>query len=136
MEHQTIQLDAYDWQINAIYDLHKEDIPDAVTLLTDWGGNEADIVLLKQHFADGKPNKGMTITNSRRQKSCMVIGYTDSAQEWLSTLIHEVGHATAHIGRSIELNPYSEDWQYLSAEIASQAFPIISHYICESCRKV
>lgn len=64
----------------------------------------------------------------------MLIGITSSADEFQSTFDHEKGHLAMHICSALHINPFSEEYQYLTGEIGKQLFKIAKKFMCEHCR--
>ena len=40
-----------------------------------------------------------------------------------------------HICSTLNINPFSEEYQYLTGDIGKQMFPIAKKFLCECCRK-
>ena len=79
-------------------------------------------------------NTGFTYTDEEKHVTFIVISETTSAAEFFNTFIHEIGHSATHIAQYYEINPYSEELQYLYGEIALQMFQEANELMCDTCR--
>ena len=79
-------------------------------------------------------NTGLTYSNRKGRCSVVVIGLTSSPAEFQNTFDHEKGHLAMHICETDGINPFSEEYQYLTGEIGQQMFPIAKNFLCEHCR--
>ena len=80
-------------------------------------------------------NNGLTYSNMRRRVSLIVIGLTETPDEFQNTYDHEKGHLAMHIAEEDRMDVFGEEFQYLAGEIGKQTFPIAKRFMCEHCRK-
>ena len=80
-------------------------------------------------------NNGLTYSNMRRRVSLVVIGLTETPDEFQNTYDHEKGHLAMHIAEEDQMDVFGEEFQYLAGEIGKQTFPIAKRFMCEHCRK-
>ena len=80
-------------------------------------------------------NNGLTYSNMRRRVSVVVIGLTETPDEFQNTYDHEKGHLAMHIAEEDRMDVFGEEFQYLAGEIGKQTFPIARRFMCEHCRK-
>lgn len=80
-------------------------------------------------------NNGLTYSNMRRRVSLVVIGLTETPDEFQNTYDHEKGHLAMHIAEEDRMDVFGEEFQYLVGEIGKQTFPIAKRFMCEHCRK-
>lgn len=80
-------------------------------------------------------NNGLTYSNMRRRVSLVVIGLTETPEEFQNTYDHEKGHLAMHIAEEDRMDVFGEEFQYLAGEIGKQTFPIAKRFMCEHCRK-
>ena len=80
-------------------------------------------------------NNGLTYSSFDERSSIVVIGLTNSPDEFQNTFDHEKGHLAMHISECDNIDVYSEDFQYLTGEIGRSMFPIAKRFMCEHCRK-
>ena len=64
----------------------------------------------------------------------MVIGITETPEEFQNTFDHEKGHLAMHIAEADNLDIFGEDFQYLTGEIGRELFPVAKKFMCEHCR--
>lgn len=80
-------------------------------------------------------NNGLTYSNTWRRESLVVIGLTETPDEFQNTYDHEKGHLVMHIAEKDKIDVFGEEFQYLAGEIGKQMFPIAKRFMCEHCRK-
>ena len=80
-------------------------------------------------------NNGLTYSNIRARVSLIVIGLTETPDEFQNTYDHEKGHLAMHIAETDHMDVFGEEYQYLTGEIGKQTFPIAKRFMCEHCRK-
>ncbi len=130
---QDIYLDKYDWLIRVYYIV--ESYPDIIIKdLEDIGCPEEELLRVKYNISSNLPNSGFTFTNPIYKRSLLAIGPTTSADEFQNTFDHEKGHLAVHIATYYDINPYSEEFQYLNGTIGKELFKYAKHFMCEECR--
>ena len=67
--------------------------------------------------------------------SLMLIGKTDSSDEFQDTFDHERGHLVMHISGALGLDPYSEEYQYLAGEAGKRMFKVAKKFLCDHCKQ-
>ena len=80
-------------------------------------------------------NNGLTYSNMRARTSLIVIGLTETPEEFQNTYDHEKGHLAMHIAEADNVYVFGEEFQYLIGEIGKQTFPVAKRFMCEHCRK-
>ena len=90
---------------------------------------------VKDLLKNYKKNSGFTYSNSDKKSSIVVIGLTDSPEEFQDTFDHEKGHLVMHISSALGIDPYSEDYQYLAGEVGKRMFKIAKKFLCDHCRQ-
>ena len=80
-------------------------------------------------------NNGLTYSNMRARTSLIVIGLTETPDEFQNTYDHEKGHLAMHIAEEDNVDVFGEEFQYLIGEIGKQTFPVAKRFMCEHCRK-
>lgn len=133
---QTFVLDSWDsWIVKVYYAVNRYHVARIIRELESIGCSERDLQSAAENMEAGRYNMGLTYSNHKLRRSVMVIGLTDSADEFANTMSHEVGHLAAHIGSALRLDPYGEDLQYLTGDITMKMFPIARQFLCNECRK-
>ena len=97
------------------------------------GGTYADEI--EEDLTQHPYNNGLTYSNMRRRVSLIVIGLTETPDEFQNTFDHEKGHLAMHIAEEDRMDVFGEEFQYLTGEIGKQTFPIAKRFMCEHCRK-
>lgn len=130
---QDIYFDKYDWSVRIYYII--EDYPDSILLdLQDLGCPEEEMMRAKYNITSKYKNAGFIFSNPIYKESLIVIGPTDSAEEFQNTLDHEKGHLATHIALYYDINPYGEEFQYLNGTIGREIFKQAKFLMCDECR--
>jgi len=132
---QDIYLKNYDWKVKVYYAVDRYYIPDILNDLIQLDCEDKSFYKIKELMESGKLNIGFTYSNIDKRESIILIGITDSADEFQSTFDHEKGHLAMHICSALHIEPFSEEYQYLTGEIGKQMFKEAKNFMCEHCRK-
>ena len=73
-------------------------------------------------------NQGFTYTDTIQRKSVVVIGNTDSLQQFYNTVVHEAKHLQSAICRYYDVSENSEDAAYLIGYIVMKMSECFSRY--------
>ena len=131
---QDVYLEDYDWVIRVYYATTEYFISNILIDLLELECDEEAFFKIKYLMETGKDDIGFTYSNTEKRASLMLIGITNSADEFQSTFDHEKGHLAMHICSALHINPFSEEYQYLTGEIGKQLFKIAKKFMCEHCR--
>lgn len=131
---QCIYLDKYDWLIKVYYAVDTYYINDILGELDSIDCEPDAFYSAAKMLENFEYNTGFTYTDNEKHLTFIIIGLTDSPSEFMSTYIHEVGHAATHISEYYKLDPYGEDRQYLVGDIAQKMFKKAKNFLCEHCR--
>lgn len=132
---QDIYLEDYDWSIRVYYAVHEYFISNILIDLLDIDCDEESFFRIKGLMETGKDNIGFTYTNTEMGASLMLIGKTDSSDEFQDTFDHEKGHLVMHISSALGLDPYSEEYQYLAGEVGKRMFKVAKKFLCDHCKQ-
>lgn len=132
---QDIYLEDYDWSIRVYYAVHEYFISNILIDLLDIDCDEESFFKIKGLMETGKNNIGFTYTNTEMGASLMLIGKTDSSDEFQDTFDHEKGHLVMHISSALGIDPYSEDYQYLAGEVGKRMFKVAKKFLCDHCKQ-
>jgi hypothetical protein len=132
---QDIYLNNYDWNIRVYYATDEYFISNILMDLLEIDCDKEAFFRIKSLMESGKSNIGFTYSNTEKRASLMLIGVTDSADEFQSTFDHEKGHLSMHICSALGIEPFSEEYQYLAGEIGKRLFKVGKEFLCEHCRK-
>lgn len=131
---QDIYLPKYDWQIRVYYATTEYFISNVLIDLIDIDCPEDIYFKFKALMESKEPNVGFTYTNDILKCSILFIGITTSADEFQSTYDHEKGHLAMHICLAENINPFSEEYQYLCGKVGKEMFKEAQPFLCEHCR--
>lgn len=132
---QDIYLEDYDWSIRVYYAVHEYFISNILIDLLDIDCDEESFFRIKRLMETGKDNVGFTYTNTEMRASLMLIGKTDSSEEFQDTFDHEKGHLVMHISSALNIDPYGEDYQYLAGEVGKRMFKVAKNFLCDHCKQ-
>ena len=75
-------------------------------------------------------NVGFTYSNLKRKRSVLLIGISTCPAEFQNTFDHEKGHLAMHIAERYDIDPYGEEYQYLTGEIGRALYPVAKTFLC------
>lgn len=132
---QDIYISKYKWKVRIYYAFNVDYIDKVLDDLIDIEC-PVEVLLNVEDLFSGNPfNRGFTFSNMELKSSVIIIGRTSSADEFQNTFDHEKGHLAMHICDYYNIDPFSEEYQYLTGNIGSQMFPIAKIFLCETCKK-
>ena len=79
-------------------------------------------------------NTGCTFTNQELRSTTIIIARSTDAAQFNDTYDHEKGHLAMHICQYENIDPFSEEYQYLTGEIGRLMFPAAKQFLCDHCR--
>lgn len=123
---QNIYLDVWDWYLRVFYDV--DDLNEAVSELESVGCPEDLIYCVKEKLK--YKNTGFTYSDIKYRFSIIIISKTSGSSEFYNTLDHEKLHVLLHISEACNINLDSEEFEYLSGEIAERLYPVSKQFIC------
>lgn len=132
---QDIYLPEYEWHCKIFYFVTTYWVDDILNELKRIGCSRNKYRKAKQNLESGELNTGLTFSNSMNGESVMVIAKTSSPDEFANSYDHEKGHLAKHIALAYGIDPYGEEYQYMSGDIAKKMFPVAKRFMCECCRK-
>lgn len=133
MIRQDVYLEKWDWYVIVYYAVDTYYMDEILEELEMIGCTYADEI--EEDLTQHPYNNGLTYSNMRRRVSLIVIGLTETPDEFQNTYDHEKGHLAMHIAEEDRMDVFGEDFQYLTGEIGKQTFPIAKRFMCEHCRK-
>ena len=131
---QNFYLENWDWYVTVFYAVYTYYLDDILGALEEIGCSERGIKKAEDAFGNGAYNTGLTYSNLKGRCSVIVIGLTSSTSEFQNTFDHEKGHLAMHICETDEIDPFSEEYQYLTGEIGQAMFPIAKNFLCVHCK--
>ena len=133
MIRQDVYLERWDWYVIVYYAVDTYYMDEILEELEMIGCTYADEI--EEDLTQHPYNNGLTYSNMRRRVSLVVIGLTETPEEFQNTYDHEKGHLAMHIAEEDRMDVFGEEFQYLTGEIGKQTFPIAKRFMCEHCRK-
>ena len=133
MIRQDVYLERWDWYVIVYYAVDTYYMDEILEELEMIGCTYADEI--EEDLTQHPYNNGLTYSNMRRRVSLIVIGLTETPDEFQNTYDHEKGHLAMHIAEEDRMDVFGEEFQYLVGEIGKQTFPIAKRFMCEHCRK-
>lgn len=90
---------------------------------------------IEEELTQNPYNNGLTYSNMLGRVSVIVIGLTETPDEFQNTYDHEKGHLAMHIAEEDKMDVFGEEFQYLVGEIGKKTFPEARKFLCEHCRR-
>jgi hypothetical protein len=132
---QNIYLKRYDWSVKVYYAVDAYYSDEILKELETYNPTVKEYGSVMDLMENYEYNTGFTFTDYSSKRSLVVIGLTTSPEEFQSTFDHEKGHLAIHIAQYSHIDPYSEEFQYLSGNIGKKLFPVAKKFLCGHCRK-
>lgn len=131
---QNFYLEDWDWYVTVYYAVDTFYMDDILGNLEEIGCSEKKIDEIAESLVKHQYNTGLTYSNLRGRCSVMVIGLTSTPAQFQNTFDHEKGHLAMHICEVDGIDPFSEEYQYLTGDIGQSMFPVAKRFLCEHCR--
>ena len=131
---QSFYLDDWDWYVTVYYAVDTYYMDDILGNLEEIGCSDKKIDEIAEKLTSQQYNTGLTYSNLKGRCSVVVIGLTSTPAEFQNTFDHEKGHLAMHIAEVDGIDPFSEEFQYLTGEIGQLMFPVAKNFLCVHCR--
>lgn len=131
---QNIYLEDWDWHIVVYYSVDDLYVDEILAEMTHIGCNKIELKNAEDLLKEGFYNVGLTFSDFKNRCSIVVIGLTNSPEEFQNTFDHEKGHLAMHIGEALDIDIFGEEYQYLTGEIGQKMFKVAKRFMCEHCR--
>lgn len=132
---QDFTLDDYGWYVKVYYIVDHYPIDDIINDLYSLGCSDEEVADTVETIEREELDNGWIHSNSLAHRSLIIIGPTSSASEFMDTWDHEKGHLAMHICITENIDPFSEEYQYLTGSIGSQMFKVAKTFLCDECRQ-
>lgn len=135
MIRQHFTLPSYDWHVYVYYAIDCYYAHEIISILKSIGCSPSDLQKAWGNLSSCKLDTGLTYSNFKNRTSVMVISLSSSADEFQNSFDHEKGHLAQHIIQANDIDPFSEEAQYLAGEIGQKMFKVAKKFLCEHCRQ-
>lgn len=132
---QEFYLPLYDWNVKTYYVTDRYSKEEIMKSLNELDCENETLEEINDVIDNGQFNVGMTYTNPDKHSSILIIGPTTCADEFQNTFDHEKGHLAMHISMTLNIEPFSEDFEYLTGTIGMKLFSVAKMFMCDTCRK-
>ena len=127
---QNFYLNDWDWYVTVYYAVDTYYIREILESLEEIGCSDEKLDEIAENFEKQRYNSGLTYSNIKGRCSVIIITLTSSPAEFQNTFDHEKGHLAMHISETDDINPFSEEFQYLVGEIGQTMFPAAKNFLC------
>lgn len=131
---QDFTIDKYGWYVKVYYATSFYPFKEIENDLYSLGYDDVKVEETIEELKEYKENEGYIFTNIHADRSLIIIGPTTSAEDFQDTFDHEKGHLAMHIAIAKDIDPFSEEFQYLNGVIGKQMFRAGKMFLCEHCR--
>ena len=131
---QNIYIKDWNWRVTVFYAVTTYYLDEILDELEKIGCSDRKLKEIEDSLLTEQYDIGFTYSNVKDRCSVLVIGLTSSPAEFQNTFDHEKGHLAMHICETDQINPFSEEFQYLTGEIGRAMFPIAKNFLCVHCR--
>lgn len=125
MTTQSLQLYNYGWRLLVFYNVTVEDLD--IVLPTLWNNGCSNSGIREIAKITLSPNTGFT--HSKGRFSIMGIGWSDSPEEFVNSLVHEINHLQDDICQYYNLPNSGEVASIISGDIAMEMYRGFIKYI-------
>lgn len=129
-----IYIEKFDWSIRVYVGVHCIDADDIIRYMMRIGCRPQDLDEASVALRRCTYNNGLTYSFLKNGMSVMVIGLTDSAEQFDNSKTHEIMHQAVHICSWLGIDLEGEIPCYLAGEIASKMYPYVYDLLCHNCR--
>lgn len=127
---QYLYLSRVDWECVVFYGAKATDAVVILKELENLGCKGETLENARINLLSSTMNHGLTFSRYSKRKSVMVIGEASSPKEFSNTYNHEKGHLASHIADALNIEPMSEDYQYLTGDIAEETWYVFASFVC------
>lgn len=132
MRVQYIRIDKYDWDLYVYYCITRTPINDIIEKLIDINCPSSYIKEAYTILSQNRENIGFTYSNASNRTSIIVLGRTNSPNQFINSFVHEITHLQSHISKTCGLNSHGEDVCYLAGYIAQTMFEYCNDLITDN----
>lgn len=123
------------WVVDFLFASDSYDVDGVLGCLYDAYAPYSVMRKAKDFMLEDKLNTGFTYTNEDMFRGVVVIGPSESGEEFIDTLVHEVHHLAVAIASELGVDLEGETPAYLSGDSARALASVICEMGCSSCRQ-
>lgn len=123
---------AHGWKVTAFYAVTHYEVEEIMHVLAEAGADDKSLDRAYDNLSSGNLNTGLCYSGDG--ESVLVVSCATSPPQLLNSIFHESHHASTQIANALGWDLTGEEVCYLSGEIGQQMYPVVRHYLCESCR--
>lgn len=131
MTHRTISI--RDWLVDVFIDDGTVDTGQVLDCLVDMGASFDTIRKAIRKMRTTRPNNAFTYSVWRW--TCVFIGWTTDAWQFLNSMVHEIRHLVDHIADAYGIPYDGEGVGYISGDAAYLLAEDICEFGCPHCRE-
>ena len=132
---QDFTLDDYEWYVKVYYAIDGYSYEDIRRDLISLGCEPEEVQDTLLEISHMGYDDAKIMSNTFARRSLIIFSPSSSSDEFLDTWDHEKGHLAMHICITDNLDPYSEEYQYLTGNIGKQMFRVVKKLLCDKCRE-
>lgn len=129
MIRQEIYLKEYKWKLIVFYNTNIDNLEYILDTLKEIGISKKDLKLAYNNIVKDKINTGFIYTNFDKKESLIIIGETNSKEEFINTVAHEANHLQSHIATYYNLDEKGEEVSYIIGDIVKQMYKVFKKII-------
>lgn len=132
MERQVIKIGR--WIVDCLFADDKYDVDGVLACVWDAGAKYSVLKKAKEIMTSGQMNTGFTYNNPENHRAVVVVGPSDSGEEFIDTLVHEVHHLAVAIANGLGVDLEGETPAYIAGDSARELARIICRHGCDNCK--
>lgn len=131
MIRQKFTISRYGWIVYVFYNVLPNDASEIYDTLLEIGCDKFDLDDAWENLTSKELNSGLTYSNFLNRESVIVISRVTSAEQFVKTWRHEIGHLATHIASAYKFNLKNEEVQYIGDDIVGETWWVVRDMICE-----
>lgn len=129
-----IHIDKYDWDLYCFFAVDGYYLDDIMEQLWKVGCDGNNAKRAYDNIKANDLNTGLCYSNPKLRSSVIVTAITSNASEFAHSFVHEISHCAVHIAQANNIDLKSEEFCYLTGDLAKTLFPFVSDLLCDCCR--
>lgn len=134
MLRQRFKIHKFDWNVTVFYAVTGYWVNDIMNALERIGCEGEILHEAYEQLVCGDVDSGLTYSNKEHGETVMVIAKASSAEEFMKSWTHEMGHLKDHIASAFGISPHGEEIQYLGDDIITEMWDMAHKFMCCECK--